>query len=98
MASEKKKISENVSDETSDKANEDSWLVHKLSADTEEEVRAAKDANMRNDEDWFDIHDPRNPINKRRRDDSSREGSSRSSRDSSKAPRESSRSSKSRRH
>ncbi len=37
----------------------------------EEHDRKAKDANIR-DEDTFEIFDPRNPINKRRREESKR--------------------------
>lgn len=35
----------------------------------EEQTRKVKDANMQ-DEDTFEIHDPRNPVNKRRREES----------------------------
>lgn len=49
---------------------EEFWLAHELRCQKEEEGRTvlAKDANMRNEEDWYDIYDPRNPINKRRRE------------------------------
>ncbi|XP_046851502.1 spliceosome-associated protein CWC27 homolog [Xenia sp. Carnegie-2017] len=45
----------------------DAWLHHKLIF--EEQDRKVKDANVR-DEDTFEIFDPRNPINKRRREES----------------------------
>ena len=41
-------------------------LTHRLSFETEEKIVRAKDANIQN-EDTFDIYDPRNPLNKRRR-------------------------------
>ncbi|XP_075695255.1 spliceosome-associated protein CWC27 homolog [Rhinoderma darwinii] len=43
------------------------WLSHVLQFD--EKSRKVKDANMQ-DEDTFEIHDPRNPVNKRRREES----------------------------
>ncbi|CAG2173943.1 unnamed protein product, partial [Oppiella nova] len=44
------------------------WLSHHLQCQKEETI-LAKDANLRNEEDWYDIYDPRNPINKRRREE-----------------------------
>ena len=44
----------------------DSWLGHKLTFEAERAI-LAKDANTKGD-DWFDIYDPRNPVNKRRRE------------------------------
>jgi len=46
----------------------DSWLGHKLTFAAENAI-LAKDANTKGDE-WFDIFDPRNPLNKRRREQS----------------------------
>lgn len=48
----------------------DSWLTHKMTCTGEDEIVLAKDANAigSKEEDWFDIYDPRNPINKRRRE------------------------------
>ncbi|XP_051907811.1 spliceosome-associated protein CWC27 homolog isoform X3 [Hippocampus zosterae] len=43
------------------------WLGHVLQFD--EQSRKVKDANMQ-DEDTFEIYDPRNPVNKRRREES----------------------------
>ncbi|XP_060679736.1 spliceosome-associated protein CWC27 homolog [Hemiscyllium ocellatum] len=43
------------------------WMSHILQF--EEQTRKVKDANMQ-DEDTFEIHDPRNPVNKRRREES----------------------------
>ena len=44
----------------------DSWLGHRLTFAAEKAI-LAKDANTKGD-DWFDIYDPRNPVNKRRRE------------------------------
>ncbi len=44
------------------------WLAHKMTCTGEDEIVLARDANIRNEEDWYDIYDPRNPINKRRRE------------------------------
>uniref|UniRef100_A0A8C2F1S3 Spliceosome-associated protein CWC27 homolog n=1 Tax=Cyprinus carpio TaxID=7962 RepID=A0A8C2F1S3_CYPCA len=43
------------------------WMAHVLQFD--EQTRKVKDANMQ-DEDTFEIYDPRNPVNKRRREES----------------------------
>lgn len=43
------------------------WLVHSLKC--EDSVVLAKDANVK-DDDWFEITDPRNALNKRRRENS----------------------------
>lgn len=43
------------------------WMAHVLQFD--EQTRKVKDANM-HDEDTFEIYDPRNPVNKRRREES----------------------------
>nr|XP_015194024.1 PREDICTED: peptidyl-prolyl cis-trans isomerase CWC27 homolog isoform X1 [Lepisosteus oculatus] len=45
------------------------WLSHVLHFD--EQTRKVKDANMQ-DEDTFEIYDPRNPVNQRRREESKR--------------------------
>jgi len=42
-------------------------MTHKLQFDLNPESSGAKDANMKGD-DWYDIYDPRNPMNQRRRD------------------------------
>lgn len=54
-----------------DESNESNWLKHKLQVEEENEESApvlAKDANLKNDSDWYDIHDPKNPLNKQRRE------------------------------
>lgn len=65
-------ISQDDEDEEKDDSQEDgeikdalSWASHKLKFD---EHRDAKDANTKGD-DWYDIYDPRNPVNKRRRNE-----------------------------
>lgn len=50
-----------------DKGNENNWMAHKLEFEVDPALSGAKDANMKGD-DWYDIYDPRNPMNKRRRD------------------------------
>lgn len=46
----------------------DDWLSHKLEFYDHGAV-LAKDATTKED-DWYDVYDPRNPLNKRRRGDS----------------------------
>lgn len=46
-----------------------SWLTHRMNCTGDDEIVLARDANIRNEEDWYDIYDPRNPINKRRREE-----------------------------
>ncbi|KAE8636212.1 hypothetical protein XENTR_v10002888 [Xenopus tropicalis] len=50
-----------------DEDNDEGWLSHVLQF--EEKSTKVKDANMQ-DEDTFEIYDPRNPVNKRRREES----------------------------
>lgn len=50
------------------KSTKTTWLSHKMNCTGEDEIVLARDANIRNEEDWYDIYDPRNPINKRRRE------------------------------
>lgn len=60
-------------DEAGDKDEElqtDDWLKHKLHFKEQGEV-LAKDASTKND-DWHDLYDPRNPLNKRKRGDDGR--------------------------
>ncbi|CAH1397972.1 unnamed protein product [Nezara viridula] len=55
-------------DKSSDKETDDKdWLTHSLKC--EDKVTLAKDANVKSD-DWFEITDPRNALNKRRRENS----------------------------
>lgn len=50
----------------------DSWLAHELNFDTQLPV-LAKDASTKGD-DWYDVFDPRNPLNKRKRKEDSGRG------------------------
>lgn len=47
----------------------DNWLAHKLHFEAEIPV-LAKDASTKGD-DWYDVFDPRNPMNKRKRHETS---------------------------
>lgn len=42
------------------------WLSHNLDFSQSEDAILAKDASTKSD-DWYDVYDPRNPINKRKR-------------------------------
>ena len=48
-----------------DDPNDESWMIHSLHCEDKAPV-LAKDASTKGD-DWFEIYDPRNPLNKRRR-------------------------------
>lgn len=52
-----------------DDLHDESWMTHSLHCEEKAPV-LAKDAS-RKDDDWFEIYDPRNPLNKRRRGDKS---------------------------
>ncbi|XP_012272256.1 peptidyl-prolyl cis-trans isomerase CWC27 homolog [Orussus abietinus] len=76
--SDEKKVTEAPEE---DDPNDESWMTHVLHCEEKTPV-LAKDASTK-DDDWFEIYDPRNPLNKRRRGEkekssSSREGKSRS--------------------
>ncbi|XP_023278105.1 peptidyl-prolyl cis-trans isomerase CWC27 homolog [Seriola lalandi dorsalis] len=62
-------ITEAPEDDVEELAEDDDkgWMGHVLQFD--EQTRKVKDANMQ-DEDTFEIYDPRNPVNKRRREES----------------------------
>lgn len=62
-------ITEAPEEEEEELAEDDDrgWMAHVLQFD--EQTRKVKDANMQ-DEDTFEIYDPRNPVNKRRREES----------------------------
>lgn len=64
--SDKREMSQ--SDEDDDPRDE-SWMAHALRCEEKAPV-LAKDANTK-DDDWFEIYDPRNPLNKRRRGEKS---------------------------
>lgn len=54
-------------EEEEEEDNDRGWMAHVLQFD--EQTRKVKDANV-HDEDTFEIYDPRNPVNKRRREES----------------------------
>ncbi|KAG7202887.1 hypothetical protein KM043_010035 [Ampulex compressa] len=60
--------------------NDESWMTHTLHCEEKAPV-LAKDASTK-DDDWFEIYDPRNPLNKRRRgENTQRSRSDKSNRD-----------------
>lgn len=61
-----------------DVLNEDGWLGHTLKFEENGAV-LAKDAATKQD-DWYDVYDPRNPLNKRRRGEDKQTKASGSSR------------------
>lgn len=56
----------------------DEWLSHTLQFENSVVAVLAKDASTKQD-DWYDVYDPRNSLNKRKRGDKEKGGSSRSS-------------------
>ncbi|CAH0599783.1 unnamed protein product [Chrysodeixis includens] len=58
--------SEKPVDDKDENLNSDEWLGHTLRFEAKGAV-LAKDASTKGD-DWFDIYDPRNPLNKRKRE------------------------------
>ncbi|CAG2101793.1 unnamed protein product, partial [Medioppia subpectinata] len=64
---------ERTESEESEVKDDADWLSHRLTCQKDEN-KLAKDANLRNEEDWYDIYDPRNPINKRRREEGLEKG------------------------
>ncbi|XP_045599232.1 spliceosome-associated protein CWC27 homolog [Procambarus clarkii] len=65
-ASEDEKSVEDKDDE-----NDEGWLKHRFHFETANPV-LAKDASTKDDK-WYDVNDPRNVLNKRRREDSSKQ-------------------------
>ncbi|XP_046645349.1 spliceosome-associated protein CWC27 homolog [Daphnia pulicaria] len=55
-------------DDIDDVNDDDAWLNHTLKFE-DKNPSLARDANTKSD-DWFEIYDPRNPLNKRRREES----------------------------
>lgn len=53
-------------EEIVDSDEDKNWLAHKLDFSESAQAVLAKDASKKED-DWYDIYDPRNPINKRKR-------------------------------
>lgn len=63
LASAKENAKEKVEDD--DNVDDEQWMSHELNFASNDPV-LAKDANTK-DDDWFEIYDPRNKLNKRRR-------------------------------
>merc|ERR1719221_241721 len=63
---------EKVEDEDDEELVGDDWMKNTLRFESNDPV-LAKDASTK-DDDWFDIYDPRNPLNKRRRENDQLEG------------------------
>merc|ERR1712026_136003 len=59
-------------EEDDDDVTGDNWMKNTLNFESNDPV-LAKDASTK-DDDWFDIYDPRNPLNKRRRENDQIEG------------------------
>lgn len=59
------KVETKPEEDNEDEIIDDTILAHSLHCEDKTPV-LAKDANLK-DDDWFEIYDPRNPINKRRR-------------------------------
>lgn len=70
---EKRNNSSKIED-SNDEDTEETLLTHPIHCEDKTPV-LAKDANLK-DDDWFEIYDPRNPINKRRRGESTKNGES----------------------
>lgn len=49
-----------------DDEEDENWLAHKLDFSESQDAVLARDASKKQD-DWYDIYDPRNPLNKRKR-------------------------------
>ena len=60
------KQNEDVKKDANDSDSDDNWMANTLKFQSDDPV-LAKDASTK-DDDWFDIYDPRNPVNKRRRE------------------------------
>jgi peptidyl-prolyl cis-trans isomerase SDCCAG10 len=55
-------------DEPNEELGDDSWLVHRLTSNSDDPKQIlAKDANLK-DNDWYDIYDPRSKLSKQRRE------------------------------
>ncbi|XP_023338706.1 peptidyl-prolyl cis-trans isomerase CWC27 homolog [Eurytemora carolleeae] len=69
---EKEKDKDQMEEEDEDEILGDDWMKAPLKFE-DEGLKLAKDANTK-DDDWFDIYDPRNKLNKRRREKDAIEG------------------------
>lgn len=68
------KPTESPSVNVEDEIQGDNWLAHELNFENDAPV-LAKDASTKGD-DWYDVYDPRNPLNKRKRNEQSASASS----------------------
>lgn len=66
------KETKEIEEEDDDDITGDSWMNNTLKFENNDPV-LAKDASTK-DDDWFDIYDPRNPLNKRRREKDQQDG------------------------
>ena len=66
MAHNPTTTSKPIQDDNDDSDDDDNWMANSLNFESNDPV-LAKDASTK-DDDWFDIYDPRNPMNKRRRE------------------------------
>ncbi|KAK2728012.1 spliceosome-associated protein CWC27 homolog [Artemia franciscana] len=66
---QKEEVGELSDAESTEDPSDLSWLTHELKCE-DTKPTLAKDANTK-DDNWFDIYDPRNPINKRKREKAS---------------------------
>lgn len=62
---------DDASRKDNDDDNDEGWLKHRFHFETSSPV-LAKDASTK-DDNWYDVNDPRNVLNKRRREDTSRQ-------------------------
>lgn len=60
------KVERKIDDEVDDSELTDDWMMHELRFEDGKEAKLAKDASTKED-DWYDVYDPRNPLNKRKR-------------------------------
>lgn len=77
-AKEKVQATESTSSKVPEDEEDENWLGHELHFEEKAPV-LAKDAATKKD-DWYDVYDPRNPLNKRRREATKSSSSSRSHR------------------
>lgn len=75
LAKFKNKLSGSKEEPEKEVPQSDSWMKHKFSCEKEDEKPVlAKDANMRGENDWYDIYDPRNKMNQRKAEMASSSG------------------------
>jgi len=70
VTSKKREAIDDVDNDDDEDLKGDSWMSNTLKFGSDDPI-LAKDANTK-DDNWFDIYDPRNPLNKRRRENDSK--------------------------